>query len=62
MFQFTMGHRKESDLALEQLTQVGADDWASGIALVHAIRGESDAAFKWLDRTYAQKDEDLYLI
>jgi len=32
------------------------------IALVHAIRGETDAAFTWLDRAYAQKDEDLYII
>jgi TolB-like protein/thioredoxin-like negative regulator of GroEL len=60
--QFAMGHGKESDVALDQLTQMAAGDWASGIALVHAIRGESDAAFKWLDRAYAQKDEDLYLI
>ncbi len=34
---------------------------ASGIASVHAIRNEPDAAFAWLDRAYAQKDEDLYI-
>jgi adenylate cyclase len=60
--QFVTGHRKESDLALEQLTQMGKGDWASGIALVHAIRNEPDAAFTWLDRAYTQKDEDLYII
>jgi len=60
--QFAMGHRKESDLALEQLTRMAAGDWASGIALVHAIRNEPEAAFTWLDRAYAQKDEDLYII
>jgi Flp pilus assembly protein TadD len=60
--QFAMGHRKESDLALGQLTQMAASDWASGIALVHAIRNEPAAAFTWLDRAYAQKDEDLYII
>ena len=60
--QFTLGHRKESDAALEQLTRIATEDWASGIALVHAIRNESDAAFAWLDRAYAQKDEDLYII
>jgi TolB-like protein/Tfp pilus assembly protein PilF len=60
--QFAMGHRKESDVALEQLTQMAAGDWASGIALVHAIRGETDAVFTWLDRAFAQKDEDLYII
>jgi TolB-like protein/Tfp pilus assembly protein PilF len=60
--QFAIGHRKESDVALEQLTQMSAGDWASGIALVHAMRNEPDAAFTWLDRAYAQKDEDLYII
>jgi hypothetical protein len=59
--QFAMGHRKESDAALAQLTKLSADDWASGIASVHAIRNEPDAAFAWLDRAYAQKDEDLYI-
>jgi tetratricopeptide (TPR) repeat protein len=60
--QFALGHRKESDLALEQLTQMAAGDWASGIALAHAMRKEPDATFAWLDRAYAQKDEDLYII
>ena len=60
--QFALGHRKESDAALAQLTNQAANDWASGIASVHAIRNEPDAAFEWLERAYAQKDEDLYLI
>jgi len=34
------------------LTKLAADDWASGIAIVHAIRNEPDAAFEWLDRAY----------
>ena len=33
-----------------------ADDWASGIASVHAIRNEPDETFKWPGRAYAQKD------
>jgi TolB-like protein/tetratricopeptide (TPR) repeat protein len=60
--EFVMGHRKESDAALAQLTKQAADDWASGIASVHAIRNEPDAAFAWLERAYAQRDEDLYII
>jgi tetratricopeptide (TPR) repeat protein len=60
--QFAMGNIRESDAALAQLTKQSAEGWASGIASVHAIRSEPDAAFKWLDRAYAQKDEDLYLI
>jgi adenylate cyclase len=31
-------------------------------ATVHAFRGESDEAFKWLDRAYAEKDLLLYTI
>jgi TolB-like protein/predicted Zn-dependent protease len=60
--QFALGHKRESDAALAQLTKIAAGDWASGIASVHAIRNEPNAAFEWLDRAYAQKDEDLYLI
>jgi tetratricopeptide (TPR) repeat protein len=60
--QFAMGHKRESDAALAQLIRLSSDDWASGIASVHAFRNEPDAAFEWLDRAYAQKDEDLYLI
>jgi tetratricopeptide (TPR) repeat protein len=60
--QFAMGHKAEADAALAQLTKLSADDWASGIASVHAIRNEPDAVFEWLDRAYAQKDEDLYII
>ncbi|HEX3849110.1 MAG TPA: tetratricopeptide repeat protein, partial [Steroidobacteraceae bacterium] len=60
--EFAMGRRKESDSVLAKLTQLSADDWASGIASVHAIRNEPDAAFQWLDRAFAQKDEDLYII
>ena len=57
-----MGHKGEADAALARLTKLAADDWASGIASVHAIRSEPDAAFTWLDRAYAQKDEDLDVI
>ena len=57
-----MGHKRDSDAALTQLTKLSAEEWASGIASVHAIRNEPDAAFKWLDRAFEQKDEDLYVI
>jgi tetratricopeptide (TPR) repeat protein len=60
--QYAMGHKKESDDALAQLVKLASDDWALGIASVHAIRNEPNAAFEWLNRAYAQKDEDLYLI
>jgi hypothetical protein len=32
-------------------------DWPFGIAQVRAFRGETDQAFKELDRAYSEKDE-----
>ena len=60
--QSAMGHKKESDAVLGQLIKHSADGWASGIASVYALRNEPNAAFEWLDRADAQKDEDLYII
>jgi TolB-like protein len=54
-----MGHNAESDAALAALTKRDADNWAFGIASVHAFRGERDQAFAWLDRAFTQRDEDL---
>ena len=51
-----LGRKAESDAALRALTEKFAADWAYQIAEVHAFRGETDEAFKWLDRAYAQRD------
>ena len=53
---FEMGRKDESDAALRRLEEKFADDWAYQIAGVHAVRGETDAAFQWLDRAYTQRD------
>jgi TolB-like protein len=56
-------HRKrESDKALAEAISHNAADWASATARVYAFRGESTKALEWLDRAYAQHDEDLYFI
>jgi len=56
-------HRKsESDAALAKAIPINADNWAAAIAMVHGFRGEADKALQWLDRAYAQHDEELYLI
>ena len=34
-------------------------EWAFQIAEMHAFRGESDRAFEWLERAYAQRDSGL---
>jgi Flp pilus assembly protein TadD len=52
----------ESDEALRELIDVGAEDAAYQIALVHGFRGEADACFEWLERAYAQRDSGLSLM
>jgi eukaryotic-like serine/threonine-protein kinase len=49
---WAMGRRSESDAALNSLTDKFASIDAYGIAAVHAYRGETDDAFRWLDRAY----------
>ena len=46
----------DSDAALRRAERNSAQDTAYEIACAHAFRGESDAAFQWLDRAYVQKD------
>jgi len=57
-----LGHAAESEHALAELTRDGSDDSAYQIAQAHAIRGETDAAFAWLDRAYASRDAGLSVV
>jgi TolB-like protein/tetratricopeptide (TPR) repeat protein len=59
MAYFALGRKADSDGALAQSLKLKFI-FASGIAAVYAFRGESDEAFKWLDRAYAEKDPLLY--
>jgi tetratricopeptide (TPR) repeat protein len=54
-----LGHRPESDAALDQLRDKYAEDWAYQIAEVYSARGEADAAIEWLERAYVQRDSGL---
>jgi serine/threonine protein kinase/TolB-like protein len=54
-----MGKRADSDGALKSLTVKFAGNDAYEIAQVHAYRGETDAAFQWLDRAYQQRDAKM---
>jgi len=58
---FALGRKADSDAALAQMLKSYANI-PSGLAAVYAFRGESDQAFKWLDRAYAQKDPLLYRV
>ena len=53
------GRRSESDAALRELVDKGAEDSAFQIAQAFAYRGEADSAFAWLERAYAQRDPGL---
>jgi TolB-like protein len=59
MAYFALGRRADSDAALAQMVKNHADHHAGEIAFVFAFRGESDEAFRWLDRAYAQKESNL---
>jgi serine/threonine protein kinase/tetratricopeptide (TPR) repeat protein len=58
----TGGRPAESDRALRELIDRRAGDAAYQIAMAHAVRGESDAAFEWLDRAYSQRDSGLAIM
>jgi Tfp pilus assembly protein PilF len=53
------GDAAESDRALADLIGKYAGDSAYQIAEVHAVRGDADRAFEWLERAHAQRDGGL---
>jgi TolB-like protein/DNA-binding winged helix-turn-helix (wHTH) protein len=53
-----MGRETESDAALNELMAKGHDN-AYSIAAVYAFGHQSDQAFEWLDRAYAQRLGDV---
>jgi TolB-like protein/DNA-binding winged helix-turn-helix (wHTH) protein len=52
-----LGREKESDAALRELIAKRHDP--ALVAQVYACRNQSDKAFEWLDRAYAQRDDGL---
>jgi TolB-like protein/Flp pilus assembly protein TadD len=54
-----LGREKESDATLNELIAKYHADSAYQIAQVYAFRNQSDEAFEWLDRAYAQRDSGL---
>ena len=54
-----LGREKESDTALNELITKYHASNASEIAMVYAFRDQTDKAFEWLDRAYAQRDPGL---
>jgi hypothetical protein len=56
---FALGRKADSDAALAKLLESQAEHHPFRIAQVYGFRGESDDAFKWLDRAYLQRDSAL---
>ena len=54
-----LGHATESDAALDALTRDHGEVAAYQIAQLHAMRGDGDRAFEWLERAYQQHDAGL---
>jgi len=61
LLHYARGDRAKSDTTLRELIEKGAADSAVQIAMVYAARGESDEAFQWLERAYAQRDSGLWM-
>jgi tetratricopeptide (TPR) repeat protein len=56
---YALGRKKESDAALSELMIKYNASNAYEIAQVYAFRNQTDKAFEWLDRAYAQRDGGL---
>jgi adenylate cyclase len=56
---YALGRKKESDAALNELIAKYYASNAFEIATIYAFRNQTDEAFEWLDRAYAQRDPSL---
>src|SRR5882724_10346776 len=59
MAYYALGRKKESDASLSEFIAKYHAGGAYQIAVVYAFRNQSDEAFEWLDRAYAQRDSGL---
>jgi len=57
---FALRRKADSDTALSRSIKSYGAYFPAAIARVYAFRGESNEAFKWLDRAYEQKDSLLF--
>jgi TolB-like protein/DNA-binding winged helix-turn-helix (wHTH) protein/cytochrome c-type biogenesis protein CcmH/NrfG len=58
---YALGRKKESDAALSELITKYHASNAFEIATIYAFRNQTDEAFEWLDRAYAQRDPSLMM-
>jgi TolB-like protein/Flp pilus assembly protein TadD len=56
---YALGRKQQSDAALSELITKYHTSNPYQIADVYAFRNQPDEAFEWLDRAFAQRDDDL---
>jgi len=56
---YALGRKKESDAALSELITKYHASNAFEIATIYAFRNQTEEAFEWLDRAYAQRDPSM---
>jgi TolB-like protein/DNA-binding winged helix-turn-helix (wHTH) protein len=56
---YALGRKRESDAALSELITKYHASNAFEIATIYAFRNQTDEAFEWLDRAYAQRDPSM---
>ena len=56
---YAAGRNADSDETLQTLTENHADGNAYQIAEIHSMRGETDAAFDWLESAYEERDPGM---
>jgi TolB-like protein len=54
-----LGRKADADAALSQLEKTFGAEHPYSIATLHALRGEHDEGFLWLDKAYAKHDPEL---
>jgi serine/threonine-protein kinase len=62
MAEHSLGHRQASQRALDELGARFATDCAYCLAVAAAWCGQTEAAFKWLQQAYAQRESDIIAI
>ena len=62
LVEYSLGHREQSQQALDQLIAGSGKFAAYQIAQIYAWRGQKDQAFQWLERAYAQHDGGLIVV
>jgi TolB-like protein/Tfp pilus assembly protein PilF len=59
---YALGQQEAADSALKELIEDFGDGAATQVASAYAFRGETDRAFEWLERAFAQRNAALVML